>query len=92
MTRILMCVALISNLHGISNANEESAPFMERRPLFTNGQKGYVRYRIPSLLVTKRGTLLAFAEGRKKTGRDWDDIDLAMRPTSKNGHCGSCCH
>ena len=89
MTRMLMCVALISILPEISNANEKPAPFMERQALFTNGQEGYVRYRIPSLLVTKRGTLLAFAEGRKKTGSDWDDIDLAMRRSEDGGQTWS---
>jgi len=43
--------------------------------LFVSGQDGYHTYRIPSLVVTTRGTLLAFAEGRKQTSGDAGDIE-----------------
>ncbi len=33
--------------------------------VFTNGAGGYHTYRIPSLLVTPKGTLLAFCEGAR---------------------------
>ena len=33
--------------------------------LFDSGKEGYLRYRIPALLTTGKGTLLAFCEGRK---------------------------
>lgn len=47
--------------------------------LFVSGQDGYHTYRIPSLAVTTRGTLLAFAEGRKQTSGDAGDIDLLLK-------------
>lgn len=34
-------------------------------PLFISGQGGYHTYRIPALVVTTQGTVLAFCEGRK---------------------------
>jgi hypothetical protein len=36
-------------------------------PVFLAGEGGYHTYRIPSLIVSPRGTLLAFCEGRKSS-------------------------
>ncbi|HYT94500.1 MAG TPA: sialidase family protein [Gemmataceae bacterium] len=54
-------------------------------PLFVSGEKGYHTYRIPSLLVSKKGTLLAFCEGRKKSRSDTGDIDLLLRRSLDGG-------
>jgi hypothetical protein len=40
----------------------DSAP--EQVEVYRSGQDGYFSYRIPSLLATKRGALLAFCEGQ----------------------------
>lgn len=53
--------------------------------LFVAGQDGYHTYRIPSLLVSPRGTVLAFCEGRKSAGGDSGDIDLVMRRSLDGG-------
>ena len=34
-------------------------------PVFVAGQGGYHTYRIPSVIVTPKGTVLAFCEGRR---------------------------
>jgi sialidase-1 len=47
--------------------------------LFQAHQGGYALYRIPGIVVTRRGTVLAYAEARRNTGSDWDDIDLLVR-------------
>ncbi|MFH1731982.1 MAG: sialidase family protein [Planctomycetota bacterium] len=44
-----------------------------------------LRYRIPALLVTKKGTVLAFAEARRDAGSDNCDIDIVLRRSSDNG-------
>ncbi|NOY58499.1 MAG: exo-alpha-sialidase [Calditrichaeota bacterium] len=51
--------------------------------LWQNGTGNYKNYRIPSLLLTKKGTLLAFCEGRK--GGDSGDIDLLLKISTDNG-------
>src|SRR5258705_10286373 len=57
--------------------------------LFVAGQEGYHTYRIPSLLPTPKGTLLAFAEGRKN-GRSYSgDIDLVLKRSVDNGRSWS---
>lgn len=40
--------------------------FLEQVDVFLSGKDGYHTYRIPALAVTKKGTVLAFCEGRKK--------------------------
>jgi sialidase-1 len=57
----------------------------EQAPVFVSGQQGYHTYRIPSLLVTKKGTLLAFCEGRKKGRGDAGDIDLLLKRSFDGG-------
>lgn len=51
--------------------------------LWQNGTGIHKNYRIPSLLVTKNGTLLAFCEGRE--GGDSGDIDLLLKISTDNG-------
>ncbi len=57
----------------------------EQMPIFVSGKDGYHTYRIPSLLVTKKGTLLAFCEGRKSSSSDSGDIDLLLRRSFDGG-------
>jgi hypothetical protein len=57
----------------------------EQASVFVSGRDGYHTYRIPSLLVTKKGTLLAFCEGRKKGGGDAGDIDVLLNRSFDGG-------
>jgi sialidase-1 len=54
-------------------------------PLFTAKEDGYFSYRIPSVIVTKNGTVLAFCEGRKASRSDAGDIDLVMKRSTDGG-------
>lgn len=66
--------AMMTSLHAQtpSNAVIESIPFR-------GGVDGYFAYRIPSLITTSKGTLLAFCEGRKTSFHDDGDNDLVLR-------------
>ncbi len=49
------------------------------------GEGGYHSYRIPALMATRKGTLLAFCEGRKNARSDTGDIDLVLRRSPDGG-------
>lgn len=55
------------------------------QPLFVSGQEGYHTYRIPAVVVTTQGTVLAFCEGRKHSGGDAGDIDLLVKRSTDHG-------
>jgi sialidase-1 len=75
-------IAALLLLAGVAPAR---AAGPEQAPVFAAGRGGYHTYRIPSLLVTKTGTLLAFAEGRKNGGGDSGDIDLRLKRSFDGG-------
>jgi sialidase-1 len=58
---------------------------IEHIDLFASGENGYHTYRIPSLLTTTNGAILAFCEGRKHSGSDTGDIDVVIRRSTDNG-------
>lgn len=67
-------------------AGKHAAPTgASETPVYAAGTQGYKSFRIPSLLVTKKGTLLAFCEGRRNNGRDYGDIDLLLRRSMDGG-------
>ena len=45
-----------------------SVPSFRETELFTSGAEGYHTYRIPALVVSNGGTLLAFCEGVTSIG------------------------
>lgn len=60
-------------------------PKLTKANVFTSGKGDYHSYRIPSCLVTAKGTVLAFCEGRKNSRSDSGDIDLVMRRSTDGG-------
>ncbi len=53
--------------------------------LFKSGTEGYHTFRIPAIVTTLNGHILAFAEGRKNGGSDTGNIDIVMRKSKDNG-------
>ena len=45
----------------------------------------YTSTRIPALVITPKGTLLAFCEGRIGTASDWADMNLLLRRSTDGG-------
>jgi sialidase-1 len=57
--------------------------------VFVAGTDGYHTYRIPAVIATPRGTLLAFCEGRKNNRSDHGDIDLVLKRSTDGGRTWS---
>jgi sialidase-1 len=53
--------------------------------VFHSGDGGYASYRIPSLIVSAKGTVLAFCEGRRHSASDSGDIDVLLRRSFDKG-------
>src|SRR5712675_1690218 len=53
--------------------------------VFRAGEGGYHTYRIPALIVSRKGTLLAFCEGRRDSRADSGDIDLLLKRSFDQG-------
>jgi sialidase-1 len=56
----------------------------EQTELFVSGQDDYNTYRIPSVVCTKNGTVLAFTEGRKDIGKDGGPTDIVLKRSLGN--------
>lgn len=69
---------------GFTPAGSPPLPVKETA-LWTSGSGTYHTYRIPALVTTTKGTLLAFCEGRKNASHDAGDIDLLLRRSADNG-------
>jgi sialidase-1 len=63
--------------------NTVSAQKIFSRILWEQGTGDYNNYRIPSLIVTQKGTVLAFCEGRE--AGDAGDVNLLVKRSSNNG-------
>ncbi len=57
----------------------------EQSELYVSGREGYHTFRIPSLIVTAKGTTLAFCEGRRNSRSDTGDIDVVLKRSRDNG-------
>lgn len=75
---VVSVLALFSSARG-----EPSAPI--ETDVFTSGKEGYHTYRIPALVVTKKGTVLLICEGRKKGTGDHGDLDLVQKRSTDGG-------
>ena len=53
--------------------------------LYKAGEEGYACFRIPSIITTLKGTVLAFAEARKNNCGDAGDIDLVVKRSQDGG-------
>jgi len=54
--------------------------------VFAPADGAYSSTRIPALVLTRKGTLLAFAAGRIESASDWADMDLLLRRSEDGGN------
>ena len=83
-----------SQLFKVANLEEklpEGAKVTEKKDVFESGVNGGLNkdgintYRIPTLLKTDKGTLIAGADERRLHFSDWGDIGMVIRRSQDNG-------
>ena len=84
-TLTLLTTLLLAPLAVLHAADAASPEFVD---VFVSGQDGYPNYRIPSLVVTSKGTLLALCEGRTKND-DHAANDLVLKRSGDGGRSWS---
>lgn len=61
-------------------------PSVERKQeLFPSGMAGVQLYRIPGVVITPKGTLIAYCEARLNSKSDWGEIEVHMRRSVDGG-------
>lgn len=77
---------LLAAAFGMPPVSHARTPQMQSTLLWQGGTGGYETYRIPGIVVTMDGTVLAYGVGRRylKDG-DWSDSDILMRRSVDGG-------
>lgn len=77
----------ITALHdySLSKRDATGAYKTEATPLFSKGQGDANNYRIPSLLTTQNGVVIAAIDKRNQHAGDWGNIDTAIRRSLDGG-------
>src|SRR5687767_13639021 len=78
-----VAIALFCGVNGVS-AQVKQDIVSEPVTVFEPGS-AYTTTRIPAIVATKKGTLLAFCEARANSTSDWAEIDLIMRRSTNGG-------
>lgn len=60
-------------------------PLLEKTDVFSAGMSGVTLYRIPGVVVTTKGTVLAYCEARKDSRADWGEIEVHLRRSTDGG-------
>ena len=95
MRKLLVALSLCAVLQaaiGSSTAQGSSTSGLtelRQAAVYISGEGGYDTYRIPALVVTNEGTLLAFSEGRRLSRSDTGDIDLLLKRSEDGGETWS---
>ncbi|WP_165452255.1 sialidase family protein [Paenibacillus thalictri] len=63
----------------------EQSAFCEKQDFEKSGDRGYWVFRIPGLITTKKGTVIAWYDARMGKGSDWDPIDIVIKRSFDNG-------
>ena len=66
-------------------SGRQPASTLIQTDVFVAGAGGYHTFRIPSIVATPKGTLVAFAEGRHNAAADSGHIDLVARRSTDAG-------
>jgi sialidase-1 len=68
-----------------SVAHADSKVLPEQTDLFVTGDNGVNLFRIPGIVVTPKGTILAYCEARRSPKGDWGEIEVHLRRSTDDG-------
>ena len=86
VSALALALALPTGVLAAQGPADAATPAPIRQSVvFESGTEGYDTFRIPAIVRSEAGTLLAFAEGRVGGGGDSGDIDLVLRRSHDNG-------
>lgn len=81
----VVCLLLVMQVGCMLYAQEK----VHTVDVFQQGEEGYTCFRIPAIVESTNGVLLAFAEGRKHSCSDTGDIDLVLKRSVDGGQTWS---
>lgn len=79
-----VCLLFISTACNDVEPSISSLPVPTSKPYSIN-REGYAYFRIPTMVITNSGTILAFAEGRRNGPEDEGDIDIVLKRSTDKG-------
>ena len=85
MTQMRLWTLVVIVSSGLMAVGEQSSPAPQFTDVYSAGENGYHTYRIPAVIATPAGTLLAFAEARRAGAADAGDIDLVLKRSKDGG-------
>jgi Neuraminidase (sialidase) len=69
----------------VASTGMAAPPSVEKADLFKAGEEGIALYRIPGIIVTTNGTVLAYCEARRNSRSDWADSETYLRRSTNGG-------
>jgi len=66
-------------------AQPPAKPFLQQTNLFEEETAGFRLYRIPGIIVTAKGSVLAYCEARKFTVADRGEVEIHLRRSTDGG-------
>lgn len=86
-TCLLICilVACTKKSFGVPPASTPTDSLSFSSQVFASGEAGYNTYRIPAIVKTNDGGLLAFIEGRLNSSADFGNIKILAKKSMDNG-------
>ncbi len=72
-------------LRGDGRPGKKGSAFLKKQVLFVEGSDGFKLYRIPGIVVTAAGTVLAYCEARKHSVADRGESEIHLRRSVDGG-------
>ncbi len=85
MIRNVLALSLLVVPYANETRAAAAEPELVKTNLFEARMDGYFTYRIPGIVVTTRGSVLAYCEARQNGRGDWDNIDVMLRRSTDGG-------